>query len=67
MKAKDRAGNQLCGLDTLFITMLSDRLIPAGFILPKSEQYLKRFFHKIILYNYEQRLLRDFLVFIIIF
>jgi hypothetical protein len=63
MKAKDRAGNQEVGLDTFFITMLSERTIPAGFILPKSEQYLKRFFNKIILYNYEQRLLRNFFSF----
>ncbi len=66
MKAKNRSGNQLAGLDTFSLTMLSERTIPAGFILPKSEQYLKRFFNKIILYNYEQRLLRNFLVFTII-
>jgi len=59
-KTKELAGNPLCGLDTFSITMLSERLIPAGFILPKSEQYLKRFLDKIILHNYEQRLLKDF-------
>ncbi len=64
MKAKDQAGNKVVGQDTFLFTMLTERTIPAGFILPESEQYLKRFFYKIIFHIYEQRLLKSFLVFI---
>jgi hypothetical protein len=59
-KTKNRAGNHLVGPDTFSVTMLTDRTNPAGFLLPKSEQYLKKFSKKIILYSYEQRLLKRF-------